>query len=376
MGQLPTFPPELTQGCRNLLLDYGGIKSGDEVVIVSELATHIDPMLVSAQAVVIESIGAQPHVLWTPQLPKSWWQDLSPVVRGAIGAANVVVQNMSTIGKTHMLDLMLKQGVRRIRNYATDLPVMMSDWARFPVELQDLIELKINTRLRSAKSFRVVTEDGSDFAGEVAPRIAPWRRDTKRSGGLNVTFPPGMFRASEALDCNGVMVVHSTYPWGARRVGLPEIRFERPVKLTIEDNRVVHFEGGWEAEAYRKLFEYHVATIGQNSYKMDSFHCGSSPRAFTPFAPQTDPNRFDHLIHEHESWFHFHIGSLSDKETDRTQQAEHVNAVMNNPTVYFDGEMLWDRGRLVAWTDDDVQECARRHGDPAVLLAQRPIWWG
>jgi hypothetical protein len=370
------FSPELLQGCRNLLINYGGIKSGDEVVILSELAPSVEPIVVSAQAAVLEQLGAQFHILWTPRLTAGWWQDLSSVVRGAIAEADVVVQNMVSIGKTHLLDLMLERGVRRIRNYATDVAVMSSDWARFPVEVQDHLELVINSRLADSKTFRVTTADGTDIIGEIAPRIAPWRRDTKRSGGLNVTFPPGVFRASEVQNANGVLWVHATYPWGARRVGLSETRFSKPVKLFVEDNRVVNIEGDHEAELYRRLFEYHVASIGQDSYKIDSFHSGSSPRAFTPMAPQQDPDRFDHLIHEHESWFHFHIGSLSDKEARKTQQALHVNAVLNEPTVYLDGEKVWDKGRLEIWDSDELRSIASKYGDPEVISASRPIWWG
>lgn len=370
------FSPELLQGCRNLLINYGGIKAGDEVVILSEIAPSVDPIVVSAQAAVLEQLGANFHIVWTPRLEKGWWQDLSPVVRGAVGEADVLVQNMVSIGKTHLLDLMLEKGVRRIRNYATDVAVMTSDWARFPVEVQDHLELTINTLLAQSRSFRVTTEDGTDIVGDIAPRIAPWRKDTKRSGGLNVTFPPGVFRASEATNANGVIWVHATYPWGARRVGLPEVRFGSPVKVFVENNRVVNIEGGKEADLYRRLFEYHAASIGEDSYKIDSFHSGSSPRAFTPMAPQQDPDRFDHLIHEHESWFHFHIGSLSDKEARKTQQALHVNAVLNEPTVYLDGEKIWDRGRLKIWDSDELRSIAEKYGDADVLSASRPIWWG
>jgi hypothetical protein len=336
----------------------------------------MDPMVVMAQAAVLDEIGARAHVLWTPVLQKTWWEDLSPVVRGAVGSANVVVQNIRSIGKTHLLDLMLEKKVRRLRNYASDIPVMTSAWAAWPVEIQDLLEEKVNGKLAETKRFRVTTEDGTDLAGEIAPRIAAWRPKVRR-GGINVSFPPGVFRASESENANGVLMVHSTYPWGARRVGLPEIRFDHPVKLTVENNRVVHFEGDWETEPYRRLFEAHESTLGQNAYKMDSFHCGSNPQCFTPFAPQTDPDRFDHLIHEHESWFHFHVGSLSDKATDRTQRAEHVNAVLHDPTVYLDGEKVWDRGRLTVWSDPELRACASSLGhDPDVLFAARPIWWG
>jgi hypothetical protein len=336
----------------------------------------VEPKVVALQAATLELFGARPHILWTPRLQRGWWQDLSPVVRGAVREADVVLQNLVTIGKTHLLDLMLENGVRRIRNYATDEAVLGSDWAQFPVEVQDFLELQINTQLANSKTFRVTTEEGTDISGEIAPRIAPWRRDTKRSGGLNVSFPPGVFRATESQAANGVLYVHSTYPWGARRVGLPETRFTQPVKLTVENNYVVHFEGGWEAEAYRRLFEHHVPALGADAYKLDSFHSGSSPKAFTPMAPQQDPDRFDHLIHEHESWFHFHIGSLSDKRVSSTQHAQHVNAVLNEPTVYLDGERIWDRGRLDSWQTSEMRSIAEKHGDPDVIAASRPIWWG
>src|SRR5438552_4435925 len=117
MNRLPTFPPELMRGCHNLLINYGGIKQGDQVVILCELGTYLDPVIVDAQATVIQEVGATPHILWTPKLQKTWWEDLSEVVRGAVGNADVVVQNIYTIGKTHLLDLMLNKGVRRIRNY-------------------------------------------------------------------------------------------------------------------------------------------------------------------------------------------------------------------------------------------------------------------
>jgi hypothetical protein len=370
------FTPELLDGARNLVVSYGGIKSGDEVIILAEFG-HCEQAVVDAEAAVCTEVGARPHVIWTPELRQTWWEDLSAVTRGAIGAADVLLQNVGTIGRTHLLDLMLNNGVRRIRNYATDVAVLGSEWARFPVEVQSMIELKVNTTFANAKQWRVTTPDGTDLSGDVVPRIAPWRINTTRAGGINVTFPPGVFRATEAANTNGTMMVASTYPWGARRVGLNEVRFEQPVKLVVENNLVVAIEGGWEAEPFRKLFEENVASLGQNAYKMDSFHSGSSPKAFLPTAPQLNPNRFDHLIHEHESWFHFHIGSQSDKRADLTQKVEHVNAVpTTNATVYLDGEKLWQDGRMTIWTDEELVKAADAHGGAGALFAQRQIWWG
>jgi hypothetical protein len=365
---------ELLDGARNLLIDYAKISPEEEVVILSEVDAGVEEAVVDAELTVLHGAGVKAHSLWTPLMRDSWWQDLSPVVRGAIAAADVVVQNMVVIGKTHMLDLMLEKKVRRIRNYATRVDLMSSDWARFPIELQDILELRVNTLLQEARSFRVVTPDGTDIAGEVAPRLRAWRTDVKRSGGMNVTFPPGVFRSSETEHANGVIMVNGTYPWGARRVGLPESRFTEPVRLTIEDNYVVNVEGGDSAARYRRLLEQQAEMLGRQAYKLDSYHSGTSPRAFAPFPAYEDPVRFDHLLHGHEGWFHFHVGSLSDKNPGSSQRVEHVNATLHTqPTVYLDGEIVWSSGRLAIWEDPEILEVAAKYGDPQALLAQREI---
>src|SRR5574340_1031933 len=88
---LPAFPPELIRGVRNCAINYGGIKKGDQVVILSELGTYIDPVVVQAQAAVCQEVGAEVQVLWTKRLTDSWWEQLSPAVRAAVGAADVLV---------------------------------------------------------------------------------------------------------------------------------------------------------------------------------------------------------------------------------------------------------------------------------------------
>jgi hypothetical protein len=184
---LPAFPPELLRGVRNCAINYGGIKKGDQVVILSELGTYIDPVVVQAQATVCQEAGAEVQVLWTRSLTNTWWEELSPTVRAAIAAADVVLQNMNSIGKTHLLDLMIDKKVRRIRNYATDVMLMCSDWANFPVEIQDLVEVKVNTSLEKAKTYRITTPAGADITGEIATTIRPWRKDIKRSQGIAIT---------------------------------------------------------------------------------------------------------------------------------------------------------------------------------------------
>lgn len=373
---LPVFPPELLTGARNCVVNYGGIKAGDQVVILTELGSYVDEIVVMALATVCNEVGAEVQTIYTKRLLNSWWESLSPSVRAAIGAADVVLQNMDTIGKTHLLDLMLNKKTRRIRNYATDQVLLSSDWARWPVELQDLVELKVNGRLAASTEYRITTTAGTDITGKIAKSIRPWRVDQKRSGGMNVTFPPSVFRAQESEEARGVIAVQGTYPWGARRYGLPETFFDNPVLLTVEDNSVVNVAGGWEADRYRQAIEETAATIGDRAYAVDSFHSGMSPKAFTSFAPRVDPDRWEHVMHNHENWFHFHIGGLSTKDTtnDSHQHVEHINAICRNATVYLDGEIMAVNGRLSIWDDPEIVEIATKYGTPAALFAPTEVW--
>ncbi|HEX3650781.1 MAG TPA: hypothetical protein VHV49_20340 [Pseudonocardiaceae bacterium] len=373
---LPTFPPELLAGARNCVVNYGGVKAGDQVVILTELGSYVDEIVVQALAAVCDEVGAEVQAVFTKRLLNSWWESLSPAVRAAIGAADVVLQNMDTIGKTHLLDLMLNNKTRRIRNYATDLVLMTSEWSRWPVELQDLVELKVNGRLAETGEYRIVTEAGTDISGRIAKSIRPWRVDKKRSGGMNVSFPPSVFRAQESEGARGVIAVQGTYPWGARRYGLPETFFDNPVYLTVEDNRVVNVSGGWEADRYRTAIEDTAKEIGDRAYVIDSFHSGMSPKAFTSFTPKVDPDRWDHVMHNHENWFHFHVGGLSVKDTSGGghQQVEHINAVCRNATVYLDGELMATDGRLWIWDDPEILKVATKYGNPEAMFAPTEVW--
>lgn len=373
---LPVFPPELLAGARNCVVNYGGVKAGDQVVILTELGSYVDEIAVMALATVCNEVGAEVQTIYTKRLLNSWWESLSPAVRAAIGAADVVLQNMDTIGKTHLLDLMLNKKTRRIRNYATDQVLLSSDWARWPVELQDLVELKVNGRLAASTEYRITTAAGTDITGKIAKSIRPWRVNQKRSGGMNVTFPPSVFRAQESEDARGVIAVQGTYPWGARRFGLPETFFDNPVLLTVDGNQVVDISGGWEADRYRQAIEETAGKIGERAYTVDSFHSGMSPKAFTSFTPRVDPDRWEHVMHNHENWFHFHIGGLSTKDTttDNHQHVEHINGICRNATVYLDGEIMATNGRLSIWDDPEIVELATKYGTPAALFAPTEVW--
>jgi len=132
-------------------------------------------------------------------------------------------------------------------------------------------------------------------------------------------------------------------------------------------------EGGQEAERFKRAIEETAESIGERAYEVDSWHSGMSPQAFTSFYPKVDPDRWDHLLHNHENWFHFHIGGISVKDFRKTQKAEHVNSVCRNATVYLDGELMAKEGHLWIWDDPEVRELAKKYGDPDALFAPKDV---
>ncbi|TAN27487.1 MAG: hypothetical protein EPN30_03750 [Actinomycetota bacterium] len=364
-------------GARACILDVAEVTAGENVLILCEQSIRVEPEAIDLLAIVAKEAGASVQVLWTDQLRHSWWEDVPRIALSAFQSADVVIHCHYTIGRPHRpISDAIASGVRFVRNYATDMRTLSSDWARFPMGLYDVIEEQITNRLEKAENFRVVTPNGSDVQGRMARRVAlPYFQAEARtmSKSLHRVFPPGVFMPINVIDANGIYMVDNVISWGARIWGLPEISFT-PTKLTIENGRVVHVEGEW-ADQFRHAFDY-VATkakVGDDAWLIDSFHSGLHPRAMTPIHPQIDPDLYWHNMHHHPQFFHFHIGGDMLRDYG-TPYMTHISSGAMNATLYVDGEPLYIDGKLAILADAELRAIAENFGDPNELFLQRPVW--
>jgi hypothetical protein len=337
-------------------------------------ADHVEEKAVHALASVCQDVGARPQVLWATGMEKGWWDDPSPIVLGAFGQADLVINNTISIGRPlkAVRELMFGKGISMVRNMATTVDILASAWARFPFELSDEITRRAGVRLDAATQYRVVHPNGTDITGELG-RPSPTQSGistygTRRRNTRNRPFPQGAHSPTTSRHANGVIVFDRSIPWESRHLGLPEVKWDGPVKVTVADNRMVHVEGGREADALRSFFEETERHIGPDAWNLSSFHGGIHPKAGVAMAPETNPSLWHRAKHNHPSVFHFHLGGSKEVEGYDYPYMWHISVEIDAPTVYLDGVPLYEGGRLTVYDDPEIRALAATFGDPDELL--------
>ncbi len=373
------FSNQLLEGARNCILTCGKVGRGMNVLIlniINDPANSVDEMAVHALATVAQEAGANVQILWTTGMEKGWWSDVPPIVVGAFSAADLVINNTTSIGRPlkAVREMMFSKGITMIRNMATTTGILSSEWARFPFELSDEITSRTGERIEAAKSWRVVHPNGTDITGKIGRPSGTQsgftsynvRRGTTRSR----IFPQGPHNVVTSLEANGIIVFDRTLPWEARYIGVPELKFSQPLKITVEKNRMVHFEGGPEAGCYRRFYESLLPHLGDDAWNVSSFHAGINPKAKIYEASEKNPDLHHRGQHNHPSIMHFHLGGSKVAAGYDYPYMWHLSNEIERGTVYFDGEKLYDAGHLTVLDDPDLRKFASRFGDPDILLKE------
>src|SRR5574340_1573905 len=172
-----------------------------------------------------------------------------------------------------------------------------------------------------------------------------------------------------AEDSNGIIVFERTLPQEARHIGVPEWKFSQPLKVSVENNSMVHFEGGMEAERYRRFYESLLPYLGDDAWNMSGWHAGIHPKAKVYETPGRNPDVAHRAVHNHPSVTHFHLGGSLGKEYDYPYMW-HLSNEIEGATIYLDGVKLYDAGHLTVLDDSEVRNFASRYGDPDMLLSE------
>ncbi len=377
------FSPQLLEGARNCVLNCGEIKAGDNVLILN-LVDHVywptDELAVSALAAVAQEAGAHVEVLWTSGMERGYWDTVPRITLGAIQSADVVISNTKTIMRPQkaIRDVMFKRGIVWVRNMCTTAQQLSGEWARFPFELSDEITRCVGERLDQASSWRVTHPNGTDIQGKKGgmPTVTSGftQRGSRRKEGKNRPFPQGCFNHLTSAEANGVIVVERCLPAQAKYLGVPQVRFENKVKFTVVNNRIVHIEGGYEAERIRQFYESLQAIEGEGVWSVYGFHAGINPKARVYESPDRFPEAWVEGPHNSCRVLHFHLGAPGIQE-HKSEGMTHISYLVGDlvgegATVYVDGEKLYNRGHLVVLDTPEIREFAGNFGDPNILLTE------
>lgn len=368
------FPREILLGAKNCVIGCGQIAEGQQVLILNGPDT--DTIASDAMQVVAELQGADVAVMWLQRLAAGWFESAPRIGVAAFEAADVVINNGQTLTRGHkqIHNAMFEKGVVMVRSYGGDANILRSEWARFPFEVYNEMELRLMKVLKEGKQYRVTDAVGTDVVGDLDGPAAHRRDTVLVSRSPYRHFPPGVHPPIRSLNANGLICMRNTYGDAARLFGLPETVFPKAVKLTVENNFVTRIEGGAHADGMKRYFDFleRSGTVGHDAYRVTSWHTGMHHMAFSPYPRDLEPRHWSGYCHHHPGYFHFHVG-LDPSEETGVEYMTHAQATVFNPTIWVDGEKVWENGRLTIFDDPDFVALARAHGDPDRLLHYEPL---
>jgi hypothetical protein len=296
------------------------IRQDQEVLILA----HIDGLyggdnLVDEEAIAwirsaVQQRGANPSVIWIEEVARPHAWRVPPAIKGAITGCNVLINHsfdLVTEEIRELRGLIFQHGVILVRNFATTAPLLCTAWAQTPYELVSEIRYQASVPFKSGLPFQLGDDNGTNLEGVIGPPDSDLFPDytTRRHevGGYR-PWPEWVFPPINVRRASGVFVFDRMLSWWSRYIGIPPY-FVKPIKLVIEDGRIVSIEGGHEALALRQFLEGMKARLGDGVYNFNQIHCGVHPHA------RVEPHQcpalsYRRLIeHSHSSNLHVHIGA-------------------------------------------------------------------
>lgn len=367
----------LTKGAADAINDFldncADIKPGDEVV----LAAHIDGVyggdnLVHPQAIAwlqaaIQLRGANPSILWFDEPSKSHAWRVPPVFMAALKACDVFIN--------HSFDLTIEEfksiqeaatehGVILCRNFATTPELLNSPWVQTPYELVCEIRYQACVPFGSGGiPYQITDDNGTRIEGMIEPpkhpRFPTYTRRRNEGPGYR-PFPEWVFPPINVSNSSGTIIFDRMLSWWSRYIGISPI-FKHPIRLEIEQNRIISIEGADEAEKLRTFLKTMEAKFGAEIYNFPEIHSGVHPCAMV--APQQCNNPLIQRIVDHSDAcnIHFHIGAPWPKP--EYPYWPHITGDLRNATWKVGEALIHERGHLTALDHPKVKAIAEKHPD-------------
>lgn len=128
----------------DMLDNCAKIKSGQEVLILAHVDglyggdNLVDETAISWIQTAVQHRGANPTVLWIdePAKPHAW--RLPPVVKAAMGACDIFINNSFDVVFEELVELkqyLWETKIVLVRNFAVTAPLLCTAWAQTPHEL-------------------------------------------------------------------------------------------------------------------------------------------------------------------------------------------------------------------------------------------------
>jgi hypothetical protein len=355
------------------MLDHcAQIKAGQEVLILAQIdGLYGGDNLVDEQAIAwiqaaVQHRGANASVLWIDEPGKAHAWRTPPVVKAALKGCDVIINHSFDLVVEEIMEfrnLMIDLGFIMVRNFATTAPLLCTPWAQTPHELVSEIRYHASVPFKEGLSWKLTHENGSHLEGIVnasSNPIFPTYTTRRHEVGGYRPWPEWVIPPIDVKDTSGVVVVDRMLSWWSRYIGIPPY-FTEPIRLTVENCRIVRIEGGSEAESLRRFLEDMVRHLGESVYDFTALHSGVHPNAYVE--PHQCPSvSYRRVIdHSHSSNVHVHIGAPP--PAPGYPYWMHITGDIRGATWRVGDAVVIDRGHMTALDNPEVQAVAAKYPD-------------
>ena len=363
-----------------LLAHADGLYGGDNVV--DELAMSWIQSGIAAR-------GANPTMLWIdePMKPHAW--RIPPAAKAAIKASDLLILNSLDLELEEMVEMKemaFQDHVPHIRNFATTAPLLCTAWARTPYKLVSEIRHEASLAFVPGLSWEMWDDNGTRMTGVVLPSgqadqgvaaqtaqvffptYSVWRHEL---GGYYRPWPEWVFPPISMADVNGTCVFDCMLSYWSRFIGISPY-FSSPIKVVVENSRMVSIEGGDEAQALKRFLAKMKETLGDGIYRFDNLHGGVHPQAIV--SPYQCPNVLHRRMieHAHTSNIHVHLGAPD--WTPSYNYWMHCTGDLRTASLRVGDQLVWDKGHLTALDSAAVKEVAAQYPDLPGLDPEPRSW--
>ncbi len=371
-GMKSSMPRQAAIAINDLLDACAEIKPGQQVLIVAAsdglTGGHnlVDEATIAWIQAAVQQRRAYPSVLWVdvPSRVHEW--RVPPIVKAALGGTDVMINHAFDLPFEELYefrDVVAENHVVMVRNMATTVNLLASDWAQTPYELVSAIRIRTAQTFSEGLPWLLTHPNGTHLTGKISPPIPPGRRYAdRRTEGFYRPFPEGVFSPINLLETDGTLVFDKTSPWWARYIGVP-CHFEHPVRLTVKKNRIQKFAGGSEAKAMERFIAGMAERVGETMYDTFALHGGVHPQA--KIASHQCSNDFyrEFIEHHHSSNLHLHLGVVPPQHRAKYPYFVHVTGDLQGATLQVGEQIVYQDGGLKTLDFDEIKSIAARYPD-------------
>ena len=359
IGDMLDSCARIQPGQEVLILNYtDGLRGGDNLV---------DQDAVDWIQQAVQMRGANASVLWTDEHPTVHAWRFPPMVKAAMAASDVMINNTLDLAFEELIEFKRftwEEKKLHVRNFATTSSLLRTRWAQTPYELVSEIRLQAALLIQAGRSFRLTDPNGTDLRGEVLPAFHPdhpWFTTyavRREEVGYYRPWPEWVLPPIRLLGTSGKYVFDRMLGWWSRYLGISPY-FAEPIRLEIDNNRIIKIGGGEEAEALRRFLASLRDRVCEDVHNFDALHFGVHPNA------SVDERECPHLLyrrlveHSHTSNIHAHVGVP--KPTKEYPYWAHITGDIRAATFTVGDTVVHDRGRLTVLDHPAVAAVAAKY---------------